>query len=94
MFLHVDTGHATNGCVSVAEPRLRWLLRRLRPRRLLPPRPPRQHLLMRLRPRRHLLLKLPRRRRLPPNPLPTRPTASLTHRSITNSARQLTPKEY
>ena len=31
MFLHVDTGHATNGCVSVAEPRLTWLLRRLRP---------------------------------------------------------------
>jgi L,D-peptidoglycan transpeptidase YkuD (ErfK/YbiS/YcfS/YnhG family) len=31
MFLHVDTGHATNGCVSLPEPRLRWLLVRLRP---------------------------------------------------------------
>ena len=31
IFLHVDTGHATNGCVSLAEPRLRLLLRRLRP---------------------------------------------------------------
>ncbi|MGZ4292072.1 MAG: L,D-transpeptidase family protein [Gaiellaceae bacterium] len=31
IFLHVDTGHATNGCVSLAEARLRWLLRRLRP---------------------------------------------------------------
>jgi L,D-peptidoglycan transpeptidase YkuD (ErfK/YbiS/YcfS/YnhG family) len=31
IFLHVDTGHATNGCVSLPEPRLRWLLRRLRP---------------------------------------------------------------
>jgi L,D-peptidoglycan transpeptidase YkuD (ErfK/YbiS/YcfS/YnhG family) len=30
MFLHVDTGRATNGCVSLAEPHLRWLLRRLR----------------------------------------------------------------
>jgi L,D-peptidoglycan transpeptidase YkuD (ErfK/YbiS/YcfS/YnhG family) len=31
IFLHVDTGHATNGCVSVAEPLLRRLLRALRP---------------------------------------------------------------
>ena len=31
IFLHVDNGHATNGCVSVAAPRLRWLLRRVRP---------------------------------------------------------------
>jgi L,D-peptidoglycan transpeptidase YkuD (ErfK/YbiS/YcfS/YnhG family) len=31
IFLHVDTGHATNGCVSVGEPLLRRLLRRLRP---------------------------------------------------------------
>jgi L,D-peptidoglycan transpeptidase YkuD (ErfK/YbiS/YcfS/YnhG family) len=30
IFLHVDTGHATNGCISLAEPRLRALLRRLR----------------------------------------------------------------
>jgi L,D-peptidoglycan transpeptidase YkuD (ErfK/YbiS/YcfS/YnhG family) len=31
IFLHVDTGRATNGCVSLPEPRLRALLRRLRP---------------------------------------------------------------
>jgi L,D-peptidoglycan transpeptidase YkuD (ErfK/YbiS/YcfS/YnhG family) len=31
IFLHVDTGRATNGCVSVAEPLLRRLLRALRP---------------------------------------------------------------
>jgi L,D-peptidoglycan transpeptidase YkuD (ErfK/YbiS/YcfS/YnhG family) len=31
IFLHVDTGHATNGCISLPEPRLRGLLRRLRP---------------------------------------------------------------
>ena len=31
IFLHVDTGRATNGCISVAEPRLRFLLGRLRP---------------------------------------------------------------
>lgn len=31
IFLHVDTGHATNGCVSLAETRLVRLLRRLRP---------------------------------------------------------------
>ena len=31
IFLHVDTGHATNGCVSVAKPLLRRLLARLRP---------------------------------------------------------------
>ena len=31
IFLHVDTGHATNGCVSVARPLLRRLLARLRP---------------------------------------------------------------
>lgn len=31
IFLHVDTGRATNGCVSVAESRLRTLLRRLKP---------------------------------------------------------------
>jgi L,D-peptidoglycan transpeptidase YkuD (ErfK/YbiS/YcfS/YnhG family) len=31
IFLHVDTGHATNGCVSLPEPVLRGLLRRLRP---------------------------------------------------------------
>jgi L,D-peptidoglycan transpeptidase YkuD (ErfK/YbiS/YcfS/YnhG family) len=30
IFLHVDTGRATNGCVSVAEPLLAGLLRRLR----------------------------------------------------------------
>ena len=30
IFLHVDTGRATNGCVSVAESRLRALLGRLR----------------------------------------------------------------
>jgi L,D-peptidoglycan transpeptidase YkuD (ErfK/YbiS/YcfS/YnhG family) len=30
MFLHVDTGRATNGCVALSEPHLRWLLRRLR----------------------------------------------------------------
>jgi L,D-peptidoglycan transpeptidase YkuD (ErfK/YbiS/YcfS/YnhG family) len=31
IFLHVDDGRATNGCVSLPEPRLRVLLRRLRP---------------------------------------------------------------
>jgi L,D-peptidoglycan transpeptidase YkuD (ErfK/YbiS/YcfS/YnhG family) len=31
IFLHVDTGRATNGCVSLPERRLRSLLRRLRP---------------------------------------------------------------
>jgi L,D-peptidoglycan transpeptidase YkuD (ErfK/YbiS/YcfS/YnhG family) len=31
IFLHVDTGRATNGCVSLPESRLRLLLRRLRP---------------------------------------------------------------
>jgi len=31
IFLHVDTGHATNGCVSVAKPLLRRLLQALRP---------------------------------------------------------------
>ena len=31
IFLHVDTGHATNGCVSVARPLLQRLLARLRP---------------------------------------------------------------
>jgi L,D-peptidoglycan transpeptidase YkuD (ErfK/YbiS/YcfS/YnhG family) len=31
MFLHVDTGHATNGCVSLPLTRLQWLLERLRP---------------------------------------------------------------
>jgi L,D-peptidoglycan transpeptidase YkuD (ErfK/YbiS/YcfS/YnhG family) len=31
IFLHVDTGHATNGCVSLPHPELRALLRRLRP---------------------------------------------------------------
>ena len=31
IFLHVDTGRATNGCVSLPERRLRPLLRRLRP---------------------------------------------------------------
>ena len=31
IFLHVDTGHATNGCVSIARPLLRRLLRALRP---------------------------------------------------------------
>jgi L,D-peptidoglycan transpeptidase YkuD (ErfK/YbiS/YcfS/YnhG family) len=31
IFLHVDTGRATNGCVSLAEPLLRRLLRVLRP---------------------------------------------------------------
>jgi L,D-peptidoglycan transpeptidase YkuD (ErfK/YbiS/YcfS/YnhG family) len=31
IFLHVDTGHATNGCVSVAKPLLTRLLRALRP---------------------------------------------------------------
>jgi L,D-peptidoglycan transpeptidase YkuD (ErfK/YbiS/YcfS/YnhG family) len=31
IFLHVDDGHATNGCISLPEPRLRRLLRRLRP---------------------------------------------------------------
>jgi L,D-peptidoglycan transpeptidase YkuD (ErfK/YbiS/YcfS/YnhG family) len=31
IFLHVDDGHATNGCISLPERRLRLLLRRLRP---------------------------------------------------------------
>jgi L,D-peptidoglycan transpeptidase YkuD (ErfK/YbiS/YcfS/YnhG family) len=31
IFLHVDTGRATNGCISLPEPRLRSLLQRLRP---------------------------------------------------------------
>ena len=31
IFLHVDTGHATNGCVSLRKPLLERLLRRLRP---------------------------------------------------------------
>jgi len=31
IFLHVDNGRATNGCVSVSRPHLVWLLRRLRP---------------------------------------------------------------
>lgn len=31
IFVHVDTGHATNGCVSVAKPLLRQLLQALRP---------------------------------------------------------------
>jgi L,D-peptidoglycan transpeptidase YkuD (ErfK/YbiS/YcfS/YnhG family) len=31
IFLHTDTGHATNGCVSLPRPRLVALLRRLRP---------------------------------------------------------------
>ena len=31
IFLHVDTGHATNGCVSLPEPLLRRLLQTLRP---------------------------------------------------------------
>jgi len=31
IFLHVDDGHATNGCISLPEQRLRLLLRRLRP---------------------------------------------------------------
>jgi L,D-peptidoglycan transpeptidase YkuD (ErfK/YbiS/YcfS/YnhG family) len=31
MFLHVDTGHATNGCVSLPRAELVRLLRRLRP---------------------------------------------------------------
>ena len=31
IFLHVDTGRATNGCVSLPESRLQALLRRLRP---------------------------------------------------------------
>ena len=31
IFLHVDTGHATNGCVSVAKPLLRRLLQALKP---------------------------------------------------------------
>jgi L,D-peptidoglycan transpeptidase YkuD (ErfK/YbiS/YcfS/YnhG family) len=30
IFMHVDTGHATNGCVSLPEPVLAGLLRRLR----------------------------------------------------------------
>ena len=31
MFLHVDTGHATNGCVSLPRPQLVRVLRWLRP---------------------------------------------------------------
>jgi L,D-peptidoglycan transpeptidase YkuD (ErfK/YbiS/YcfS/YnhG family) len=31
IFLHVDTGRATNGCVSLRRPNLIRLLRRLRP---------------------------------------------------------------
>jgi L,D-peptidoglycan transpeptidase YkuD (ErfK/YbiS/YcfS/YnhG family) len=31
IFLHVDTGHATNGCVSLPRPELVAVLRRLRP---------------------------------------------------------------
>jgi L,D-peptidoglycan transpeptidase YkuD (ErfK/YbiS/YcfS/YnhG family) len=31
MFLHVDTGHATNGCVSLPQPQLVRVLRWLRP---------------------------------------------------------------
>jgi L,D-peptidoglycan transpeptidase YkuD (ErfK/YbiS/YcfS/YnhG family) len=31
IFMHVDTGHPTNGCVSLPETRLRSLLRRLHP---------------------------------------------------------------
>ena len=31
IFVHADTGHATNGCVSVAKPLLRRLLQALRP---------------------------------------------------------------
>jgi L,D-peptidoglycan transpeptidase YkuD (ErfK/YbiS/YcfS/YnhG family) len=31
IFLHVDTGRPTNGCISLAQPRLTALLRRLRP---------------------------------------------------------------
>ena len=31
IFLHDDTGHATNGCVSLPRPELLRLLRRLRP---------------------------------------------------------------
>jgi L,D-peptidoglycan transpeptidase YkuD (ErfK/YbiS/YcfS/YnhG family) len=31
IFLHVDTGHATNGCVSLPESVLRGLLRRIQP---------------------------------------------------------------
>jgi L,D-peptidoglycan transpeptidase YkuD (ErfK/YbiS/YcfS/YnhG family) len=31
IFLHVDTGHATNGCVSLSKPELVRLLRRLTP---------------------------------------------------------------
>lgn len=31
IFLHVDTGHATNGCVSLPEPELVRVLQRLRP---------------------------------------------------------------
>ncbi|MGN6799785.1 MAG: L,D-transpeptidase family protein, partial [Gaiellaceae bacterium] len=31
MFLHVDTGHATNGCVSLPQARLVRVLRWLRP---------------------------------------------------------------
>ena len=31
IFLHDDTGHATNGCVSLPRPQLLRLLQRLRP---------------------------------------------------------------
>jgi len=31
IFLHVDTGRPTNGCISLPEPQLRRLLRRLQP---------------------------------------------------------------
>ena len=31
IFLHVDTGHPTNGCVSLPRPELVAVLRRLRP---------------------------------------------------------------
>jgi L,D-peptidoglycan transpeptidase YkuD (ErfK/YbiS/YcfS/YnhG family) len=31
IFLHVDTGHATNGCVSLPQPELVRVLRLLRP---------------------------------------------------------------
>ena len=31
IFLHIDTGHATNGCVSLPRPQLLRVLRRLRP---------------------------------------------------------------
>src|SRR5947209_1495170 len=31
IFLHIDTGHATNGCISLWRPNLLRLLRRLQP---------------------------------------------------------------